>query len=104
MEVEFDPEKSARNERERGLPFALASELEWDGALIAVDDRQDHGEERFVALAPMAGRLYVVCYTIRPVAKPGRRPRAERVRRIISFRKANKREERIYEQATTTDR
>jgi len=38
----------------------------------------------------MKGRLYVVCYLIRGD-----------VRRIISFRKANKRGERAYEKATT---
>ena len=101
MDVEFDPEKSARNERERGLPFDLVAELEWHRALIAIDDRQDYGEKRFVALLPMTGRVYVVCYTLRPVAGPAELPPAGQVRRIISFRKANKREERIYEQATT---
>ena len=74
--------------------------MEWDRALIAIDDRQDYGEERSVALAPRAGQLYVVCYTIRPIAGPGEPTGAGRVRRIISFRKANKREERLYEQAT----
>jgi len=28
MEIEFDPEKSEKNARERGLPFELAAELE----------------------------------------------------------------------------
>ena len=49
------------------------------GAITAGTDR---------SLAPMGGRLYVVCYLIRGEA-----------RRIISFRKANEREERAYEQA-----
>ena len=89
MEIEFDPEKSAKNARERGLPFELAAELEWDKAYAFADDRRDYGEERIVALAPMGGRLYVVCYLIWGEA-----------RRIISFRKANEREERAYEQAT----
>lgn len=90
MEIEFDPDKSAKNDKERGLPFERAAELEWDRALASADDRHDYGEQRIVALAPMQGRLYVVCYVVRG-----------RVRRIISFRKANKREERTYEQATT---
>jgi uncharacterized DUF497 family protein len=29
MEFEFDPDKSAKNARERGLPFELAAEPEW---------------------------------------------------------------------------
>src|SRR5208283_3836392 len=47
--------------------------------------RADYGENRFVALVPMSGRLYAVCTCIR--GDEGR---------IISFRKANKREERAY--------
>jgi uncharacterized DUF497 family protein len=90
VEIEFDPEKSVKNARERGLPFELAAELEWDRACAFRDDRRDYGEQRIVALAPMQGRLYVVCFTRRGA-----------VYRIISFRKANKREERAYEQATT---
>jgi uncharacterized protein len=90
VEIEFDPEKSAKNARERGLPFELAAELEWHKAFRFVDGRRDYGEERITAVAPMKGRLYVVCFT-----------RRGRVYRIISFRKANKREERAHEQATT---
>lgn len=90
MEIEFDPNKSAKNDKERGLPFERATELEWDRALAFADDRRDYGEQRIVVLAPMQGRLYVVCYVMRG-----------RVRRIISFRKANKQEERAYEQAIT---
>jgi uncharacterized protein len=82
-------EKSAKNANERGLPFELAAELEWDKAHAFADRRRDYGEERIVAVAPMRGRLYVVCYCVRGEA-----------RRIISFRKANKQEERAYEAAT----
>lgn len=90
MEIEFDPEKSAKNDRERGLPFERAAELDWEKASVVVDNRHDYGEERLIALVPMRGRLHVVCYLD-----------LGHVRRIISFRKANRREERAYEQATT---
>ncbi|WP_428542243.1 BrnT family toxin [Rhodopila sp.] len=90
MEIEFDPDKSAKNDKQCGLPFERAAELEWDSALAVADDRHYYGGQRIVALAPMQGRLYVVCYVMRG-----------QVRRIISFRKANKREERAYEQAIT---
>jgi uncharacterized DUF497 family protein len=88
MEIEFDPEKSAANDRRRGLPFYLADMLEWDMALIKPDQRHDYGEDRRIATGPIDGRLYVVCF----VYRGGKR-------RIISFRKANKREERAYEKA-----
>jgi len=51
-----------------------------------------YGEERLVAFAPLRGRLYPVCYVLRG-----------QVRRIISFRKANKREERLYAKATADE-
>lgn len=90
MEIEFDLEKSAKNQKERGLPFEQAADLEWDRAFTYADKRRDYGEERFLSLVPMQGRVYVVCYAFR-----------SQVRRIISFRKANQREERAYEQAIT---
>ena len=89
MTIEFDPTKSARNEQERGLPFELVAELEWERALAFVDERRDYGETRVVALVPMQERLYAVCYVMRGQA-----------RRIISFRRASKREERIHGQST----
>lgn len=90
MKIEFDPGKSAKNDRERGLPFEWTAELEWHRAVIVQDNRRDYGEERSIAYAPMRGRLHVVCFSVRGDAF-----------RIISFRKANKREEKIYDQATT---
>ena len=89
MEIEYDPEKSARNERERGLPFAQVADLDWNRAFTFADARRDYCEERVTAWVPMQGRLYAVCFTQRG-----------RAIRIISFRKANNREEKAYEQAT----
>jgi uncharacterized protein len=93
VEIEFDPKKSARNEEARGLPFELAEALDWDAAYIIADERRDYGEQRFVAFAPLSGRLHVVCYCLRG----GKR-------RIISFRRANRREERFYEEKAALDR
>jgi uncharacterized protein len=85
LKIEFDPEKSARNARERELPFELTAEIDWDSAHIAEDTRRDYGETRFLAYAPIRGRLHVICFCIRGAAF-----------RIISFRKANDREETFY--------
>ena len=94
MEIEFDPEKSARNAEARGLPFDLARDaFQWEEALILEDERRDYGERRFLAFAPMFGRLHVVCYCVRGEA-----------RWIISFRRASKREEKLYGEAKTADR
>lgn len=85
MKIEFDPAKSARNAKERGLPFELTAELDWHAARVWLDERRDYGEERYLALVPRTDRLFAVCYFVRGDA-----------RRIISFRKANGREERLY--------
>ncbi len=70
---------------ERGLPFELVADLDWDAAHTIEDQRRSYGETRYLAYAPMRGRLYVVCFCIRDDAF-----------RIISFRKANRREEKFY--------
>jgi uncharacterized protein len=85
VKVEFDPAKSARNAKERGLPFELTAELDWHAAHMIEDQRQSYGETRYLAYAPMQGRLHVVCLCIRGDAF-----------RVISFRKANRREEKFY--------
>jgi uncharacterized protein len=93
VKIEFDPAKSARNAEERGLPFELAADLDWEAAHTIEDQRRSYGETRYLAFAPMQGRLYVVCFCIRGDAF-----------RIISFRKANRREERFYvEEKAATD-
>jgi uncharacterized protein len=89
VKIEFDPAKSSRNARERGLPFELTAEIDWRAAYTKEDRRRSYGETRYLAFAPMNGRLHVVCYCIRGDAF-----------RIISFRRANKREERAYEKAS----
>ncbi|MBZ9539793.1 BrnT family toxin [Modicisalibacter tunisiensis] len=89
MRIDFDPDKSARNERERGLPFTAVERLDWEGALYTEDTRHDYPERRFVALGLIGQRVHVVCFT--PV---------DGGIRVISFRKANAREVRRYEQAT----
>ena len=65
--------------------MALAVELEWEDALVWMDDRFDYQETRMIALAPKAGTLYYVAFVDRDEA-----------RRIISLRKANRREVKHY--------
>lgn len=88
MEIEFDPEKSARNVELRGLPFDLVADFDFDSALVARDTREDYGEDRFIAMGLIAARLHVLAYTMR----------GDRLR-VISLRKANAREVERYEQA-----
>lgn len=85
MWIEFDPAKDAANQEKHGLSLAVASALDWDEALVWVDDRHEYGELRMIALAPDTGILYYVAFVDRDDA-----------RRIISLRKANRREVRHY--------
>jgi uncharacterized DUF497 family protein len=87
MRIDFDPDKSARNEQERGLSFSVVERFDWEGALYTEDTRHDYPERRFVALGRIGQRVHVVCFT--PI---------DGGVRIISFRKANAREVRRYEQ------
>jgi len=65
----------------------LAVELDWDAALVWVDGRFDYHETRMIALAPRTGILYYVAFVDRG-----------EVRRIISLRRANRREVNHYAQ------
>ncbi len=95
MRVEFDPDKNHANFKKHGLWFENVEDLDWNTVVFRHDTRRDYGEVRLIAFVMKDGRLYVVCYTARLTG----------VLRVISFRKANKREIRFYEQErkTTTD-
>jgi hypothetical protein len=87
MRIEFDPAKDATNRAKHGVSLALAGELDWEAALVWVDDRFEYGELRVIALAPKTEILYYVAFVERG-----------EVRRIISLRRANRREVKHYVQ------
>ena len=84
--VDKDPKKEGRNISERGLSLDLAEQLDWATALIWEDKRKDYGERRYCVLGFIKDRLHSVVFTPRD-GKP----------RVISLRKANKREVKRYE-------
>lgn len=86
MEISYDLAKNARNIAERGLSFERVNEFDFQTAVLSEDVRRPYPERRFVALGWLDERLHVLCFT--PV--PGGL-------RVISFRKANSREQRAYE-------
>lgn len=85
MRIEFDPDKDAANQARHGVSLALASELDWDAALVWVDHRFDYDELRMIALAPETNRLYYVAFVD-----------CGEVCRIISMRRATRREVEHY--------
>jgi uncharacterized DUF497 family protein len=89
MKITFDPEKSNKNNRERGLLFDRAIDFDWETAVYSEDVRYFYSEQRFIAMGYLEKRLHVLCFT----------PIKDGVR-VISFRKANLREVKRYEKET----
>lgn len=58
MQIEFDPAKDQSNQAKHGLALAIAADLNWEEALVSIDDREDYGEVRMLALAPGTGILH----------------------------------------------
>jgi len=85
MRIEFDPAKDAANQAKHGVSLSMAGGLDWEAALVWVDDRFEYGETRMIALAPKTEILYYVAFVDRG-----------EVRRVISLRRANRREVKYY--------
>ena len=87
MKIEFDPVKSEKNVRERGLAFDLVADFDFDHARIVKDERRDYGEARYRAVGRLNDTVAVVVFTIRHEAV-----------RVISLRPANRKERLRYEE------
>lgn len=87
IKIEFDSAKDAGNSRKHGVSLARAAELDWSAARVEADDRFNYEEDRFIGYAPLGDRVYCVAFTDRGDAI-----------RVISLRKANRREVQRYEQ------
>lgn len=87
MKIDFDPKKAASNLKKHGVPFDEAASCLLDSLALVRDDPDARGEARLLLLGlSRAGRLLTVCYTLRD----------EEVVRLISARKATKKEEKSY--------
>ena len=86
MQIEFDAAKRAATLGARGLDMARAEEVLTGATLTAEDDRRRYGEDRFITIGFLDGAMVVVVvWTPRNGAY-----------RVISMRKANERERRLY--------
>ena len=83
--IGFDPVKSAKNRRERGIGFERFADMDLDTAISVEDTRKDYGERRLRVLGRIEGRLHAAVITARGDTL-----------RVISLRRANTREERAY--------
>lgn len=90
---EWDPVKAKQNLRKHGISFEWAAELFLDPLAVSVfDEEHSKAEERWVTIGrDSRGRVVVLVHTFSRVS-------AEEWKvRVISARKANKREVRQYE-------
>ena len=87
MNIEFDSVKNAANVAKHGVSLTLAAKIEWSDVLCAPDTRRDYGEVREIGFALIERRLYLVVFVQRSA-----------VMRIISLRKANSREVKLYDE------
>jgi uncharacterized protein len=89
MNFEWDDAKNCANIRKHGFDFALAEQMFRGPLFVCPDTREDYGEERWVGLGMIGGRIAVVAFAeLSP----------ENIR-IISLRKANYEESKEYEAA-----
>ena len=87
MLFEWDEAKNAACFTYRGFDFAYALRAFFDDRrVVARDRRWDYGEDRYRLLGVIEGRVFVLIYTMRGSTI-----------RIISARKANRKEIREYE-------
>ena len=85
MEIEWDEAKRQDALERHGVSFADVALIDLRTAKTLADNRRNYGETRLVTYGYIGSRLHVVCWTERN----GRM-------RIISFRKANDREQKTF--------
>lgn len=86
MRIEFDSAKNKVNIAKHGLSLSVFELLDTSQSVSVDDGRYDYGENRVRIFAPLDGRLCVAVFTMR-----------DEIYRVISLRKANKRERIFYE-------
>ncbi len=87
MNYQWDPAKAEANVKKHGVEFADAVGVFEDPTAITIEDPQSEGEQRFLSMGmDVLGRIIVVAFTYR----------GDDIR-VISARKASKKEVRVYE-------
>jgi hypothetical protein len=88
MKFEWDQQKNRTNVEKHNLNFADAPKVFRLPLRISLDERQDYGEDWWIGIGILDGRVVVVVFT-----EPN-----EQTIRIISLRKALPYERKRYEQ------
>lgn len=87
MKYDWDPHKNKLNFQKHGLSFEDAQYVFLSETITFEDNRNDYGENRYITLGELEGRIVIIVHTTR-----------HHITRIISMRKANAREQKIYQQ------
>jgi uncharacterized protein len=96
IRFEWDERKNLSNQRKHGIGFEAASRIFLDPLFISIKDRVQEGEERWRTYGEVDDvLLLMVAHTVREEA--GRAETFE-VIRIISARRATRRERQRYEE------
>jgi uncharacterized DUF497 family protein len=88
LRFEWDDAKNRSNASKHGLDFADAEQVLTSPCVTFEDSRFDYGEERLLSLGLLAGRVVIIAHA----------PRGNDATRIISMRKANRREQKLYQE------
>ena len=84
---EWDEQKAERNQAKHSVSFEFATRaFDDENRVTVIDNRRDYGETRYITLAKIDNRLYVVAFTL-----------LSSIIRLISARKANNKEVKRYE-------
>jgi uncharacterized protein len=89
MRLEWDAAKNRANIRKHGFDLAEAEEMFRGALLVRPDTDEDSGEERWIGIGMIRGRVAFVAFAERP----------QDTIRIISPRKADHEEREQYEKA-----
>ena len=93
MKFTWDEAKAAANYAKHGVAFEEVSGFDWELSSDTIDRRKDYREPRVIAMSNIGCRLHVLVFV----------RRGDGVR-VISLRKANKREFVLYEKAKDAKR
>jgi len=89
LEFEWNEEKAKANLTKHRVSFLTAAQVFANEIVERIDDREDYGELRFIALGRVDTEVYRVVFTWR----------GENLIRIISAQKASRDEREIYYRA-----
>lgn len=90
LEFEWDEAKARTNLKKHRVSFLTGAAIFSHKRLERIDDREDYGELRWIALGRVDGHVYRVIFT----------RRGENLIRLISAQKASRDEREIYYRET----